>query len=81
MSVDMVSYMQANGIDEVRVDTLGGRLILYDSKRTETLKRTHIEAEILELVGGDNVRCAEIVDRIYGTRAVAHKPMLSRRKK
>ena len=81
MSHDMVNYMQEHEIDEVRVETLGGRLLLYDSKRTETLKRTHIETEILELVGGDNVRCAEIVDRIYGTRAIAHKPMLSRRKK
>lgn len=80
MTTDLLHYMKFNGIDEVHVDSLGGKVVLYDSKRTETLKRHHIEKEILPLVEGDQSKCQEIVNRIYACRTVNTEPALSRRR-
>ena len=81
MTTDLLNYMKYNAIDEVHVDTLGGKVIVYDSKRTEALKRHHIESEIMPLVENDATVCARIVDRIYASRNVTREPNLSRRKR
>ena len=75
----LLNYMRFHKIGEVHIDTLGGRVVAYDAKRTESLKRHHIENEILPLVGGDSAKCAEIVDRIYSSRVVAETPTLGRK--
>lgn len=81
MVYDLLSYMRFHDLDEVRLESLGGRVIVFESKRTEGLKRHHIEQHILPLVDNDQDRCKEIIDKIYASRNVTREPSLSRRKK
>lgn len=81
MAEELLAYMHSNDIREQTIDTLGGRIIIYDSRRTESLKRFHIASEILPLVGNDPEMCERIIDKIYSRREVVNIPALSRRKK
>lgn len=74
----IVEFMKSKGIDECELQDNGGKLVRKESKRTETLKKEHILAEIMGLVGHDEARAASCLDNMLSKRAVETKDMLSR---
>lgn len=77
----IVDFMKHKGIDECELQDNGGKLVRRESKRTEALKKEHILAEIMSLVGQDSQRAQGSLENIYNKRAVEVKDTLSRTKR
>lgn len=61
----ILQHMQDNGIDEC--EWTGGRLVRKKQKKTEGLKKEHIQGELRKLVA-DDATVAEAVDGMYNRR-------------
>lgn len=61
----ILEHMQANGIDEC--EWAGGRLVRKTQKKTEGLKKEHIQGELRKLVA-DDAAIADAVHSMYNRR-------------
>lgn len=61
----ILQHMQDNSIDEC--EWTGGRLVRKKQKKTEGLKKEHIQGELRKLVA-DDAAVAEAVDSMYNRR-------------
>lgn len=77
----IVEFMKHRGIDECELQDNGGKLVRRESKRTETLKKDHIMAELLPLVGHDSTRAHACIENIFNKRQVESKQVLTRTKR
>lgn len=66
MQRQILEYMRAHDIDEC--EWQGGRLVRKQAKKTEGLKKEHIQGELLRLVGGDDSAVNEAVAGMYNRR-------------
>lgn len=76
----VVTFMSHRGIDECALQE-GGKLVRRESKRTEALKKEHIEAELMALLHNDAARAQASLENIYGKRGVETKDVLTRTKR
>lgn len=76
MEEAVLAYMRANAIDECALSD--GKLVRTQTKRTETLNKTHILAEVTVLVGNDPDRARNVVDAMYSNRQVKVADALKR---
>ena len=74
MQESILGHMQAHAIDECA--WAGGRLVRKRTKKTEGLKKEHIEGELKKLVG-DGPAAGEAVTNMYNRRATDFKETLS----
>lgn len=77
----IVQFMKSKNIDECELQDNGGKLVRRESKRTETLKKDHILAEIMPLVNNDADRAKLCIEAIFNKRTVEVKDVLSRTKR
>ena len=76
----VVNFMRHRNIDECALQE-GGKLVRRESKRTEALKKEHIQAELMALLQNDAPRAQASLDSIYGKRVVETKDVLTRTKR
>jgi len=77
----IVEFMKQRGIDECELQDNGGKLVRRESKRTETLKKDHILAELLPLLANDSARAQACLDNMFSKRQVETKEVLTRTKR
>lgn len=73
----VVAFMRHRGIDECALQE-GGKLVRRECKRTEALKKEHIQTELLALLHNDAARAQASLDNIYKKRSVEAKDTLTR---
>jgi hypothetical protein len=74
----VVEFMKQRGLDECELTEHGGKLVRRESKRTETLKKDHIMAELLPLLSQDKDRAESVLKSIYERRNVETSVALTR---
>lgn len=77
----IMEFMKHRGIDECELQDNGGKLVRKESKRTETLKKDHILAELLPMLGNDSTRATACVESIFNRRQIETKESLTRTKR
>lgn len=76
LGTTILDFMRDMDIDVCQLPD-GGRLVRKQTKRVESLKKTHIMKE-LSVALGDEVRAEAVANNIFSQRSVAMKETLSR---
>lgn len=77
MQGTILQHMQDNGIEEC--ESASGKLVRKKQKKTEGLKKEHIQGELRRLVA-DDAAVAEAVDSMYNRRLTDVQETLAVRK-
>jgi hypothetical protein len=76
----IVKFMKHRNIDECELQDGSGKLMRKESKRTEGMKKEHVEQELMRLLG-DTVKVQTSLENIANQRKVETKDVLSRARK
>lgn len=76
LGTTILDFMRDMDIDVCQLPD-GGRLVRKQTKRVESLKKTHIMKE-LSVALGDDVRAEAVANNIFSQRSVAMKESLQR---
>lgn len=75
----ILEYMKLNKVDACELADDGGKLVRTEAKRTEGLKKEHIEQELLKEIK-DPVKVSATIANIFSRRSVVSKDVLKKTK-
>ena len=77
LSQKIFEFMVDSDISEVQMGD-GSKICCKISKRTSTINRQFLLEQLLPVVGGDHAVAEMTLERIYGSRTVEEKSVISR---